>query len=193
VILGRINFTMTQPLKDRLTEWWARLQLARDAVAVEDQRELLGRDRQLTDDYRRRMLFDQPPAAEADMGDFVLGDQQTIHHHPRPTIGLWPRVLLLAAMLSGCSIPAGLAVWKLPEILRALRSEPAAPSVDDAAMWFDLTVGPPPQESTKSEPRNPKGEAPSRQQRSQLKPQSDVAAMFCLNIDDWSLLGICPL
>jgi hypothetical protein len=91
--------------------------------------------------------------------DMIQIDSPTTHHHYPSTPSATGSVAKLAAwglLASGVAAPLSVAVWKLPEIVSALRtaepsraatssrpSEPSRVATDVPTTDFDLYVGPP--------------------------------------------------
>lgn len=93
----------------------------------------------------RRMLKEHGASVAEDGGDEMRIDSDDVHYHyhqPKPDT-LTPLLKLAGAALiaSGVGAPLGIAAWKLPDILQALR--PVEQQGGDIWSQYDLVVGRP--------------------------------------------------
>lgn len=117
----------------------SQVQLHAQSAATDSIRRNLQRDDDLSHEWRRhnmRLLYgNQPATADDAVGDTYYGDVVT-NKIDRPGMGTVAK--LAAAALLGLGIPAGAVLWKLPEILTALK--PAAPATQPARPGSDTTL-----------------------------------------------------
>ena len=142
-----------QTWREKLAQQWWRIKVADNALQLakdQSRQKLVNRLVRWTQDLAfngmKSTRANHAAATEADDLGVHVGDLHQ-HYHGGPKSagsGLLGKLLLTAAAATGIGTPlAGIALWKLPEILRALKPAPPA-SVDqdtDTDTAFGLEVG----------------------------------------------------
>lgn len=124
----------------------SQVQLHAQAAATESIRRNIQRDDTLAHEWRRhnmRLLYGGGAELPEDdpVGDTYYGDVIT-QHVPRPGMGTAAKIA--AAAIVGLGLPAGALLWRLPEILAALRPTPppaSAPAGPDTTLDVGLRGG----------------------------------------------------